>query len=691
MPNPRLSIFCLALLTGLGANAADLPADRFGPADLARLAEVGEPAFTPDGNAIVYTVTVTNTAEDKKQSDLWRVRYDGTERTQLTDTPVHDEWSPAWSPDGRWLAFLSDRGGDDAVTQVWAMPAGGGEARALTALPGDVEAFAWAPDSQRLAVIATDPSRAPGTPKPKNPPPIVTDRWQFKRDETGYLDAHRSHLYVHDIARKESVQLTSGPHDESQPAWSPDGRQIAYVTRRGDEPDRHANFDIYLIEPRAGAAERQLTTFTGADNDPDLGSRLAWSPDGKQIAYLQGGEDKWIYYSPQQLAVVDVGTGRSRMPAPIDRWFTHPQWSADGKSVLALVEQSRVTLLSRIDLASGKVTPLTSGPRFDVGFAVSPQGRVVVLGGDDVTPNQLAALERGQLRTIADHNEWLAQKRLARFEDITFKSKDGTSIDGFVVKPIDYVAGRRYPTILRIHGGPVYQFSHEFMADWQAYAARGFVVVAANPRGSSGRGFDFARAIYADWGNKDVQDVLAAVDHVVAAGLADPGRLGVGGRSYGGILTNYVIASDQRFKAAVSGAGASNWSGLYGHDMYTREYEEELGTPWANREVWDRLSYPFQHADRIKTPTLFYCAEQDFNVPCNGSEQMYQALRSLGVPTRLVIYPGENHALKVPSYLRDRLERLLEWNVRYLQEGREGREGQEGQEGQEGRGAVRAP
>lgn len=654
------------------ATAADLPPDRFGPADLARLAEVAEPVFSPDGNTIVYAVTVTNQAEDRKQSDLWRVRYDGTERTQLTSTPVNDEWSPAWSPDGRWLAFLSDRGGEDAVTQVWAMPAGGGEARALTALPGGVEEFAWAPDSQRLAVIATDPARAPGTPKPKNPPPIVTDRWQFKQDVTGYLDAHRSHLYVHDVARNATVQLTSGPHDERQPAWSPDGRQIAYVTRRGDEPDRHSNFDLYLIEPRAGAVERRLTTFDGADNDPDLGSRPAWSPDGKQIAYLQGDADKWIYYAPQQLAVIDVATGRARVPAPIDRTFTQPRWSADGRSVYALVEQSRVTHLSRIDLASGKVTPLTNGPRFDAGYALAPQGRIVVLGGDDVTPYRLEALERGQLRTVADHNEWLAQKRLVRAEDITFRSKDGTSIDGFVVKPVDYVAGRRYPTILRIHGGPVYQFSHEFMPDWQAYAARGFVVVASNPRGSSGRGFDFARAIYADWGNKDVQDVLAAVDHVVALGLADPDRLGVGGRSYGGILTNYVIASDARFKAAVSGAGASHFTGLYGHDMYTREYELELGTPWGNREVWDRLSYPFWHVERIRTPTLFYCAERDFNVPCAGSEQMYQALRSTGVPTRLVVYPGENHALKVPSYLQDRLERLLEWNERYLKQDQEG-------------------
>jgi dipeptidyl aminopeptidase/acylaminoacyl peptidase len=214
----------------------------------------------------------------------------------------------------------------------------------------------------------------------------------------------------------------------------------------------------------------------------------------------------------------------------------------------------------------------------------------------------------------------------------------------------------------------VYQYSHEFMPDWQAYAAAGFAVVATNPRGSSGRGLEFARAIYADWGNKDVQDVLAGVDHVVALGIADPERLGIGGRSYGGILTNYVIASDRRFKAAVSGAGASNFIALYGHDMYTREYDIELGFPWANRATWDRLSYPFLHADRIVTPTLFYCTQQDVNVPCIGSEQMYQALRTRDVPTQLVIYPGEYHGLTVPSYLRDRLERLIGWYDRWLGE-----------------------
>jgi dipeptidyl aminopeptidase/acylaminoacyl peptidase len=221
--------------------------------------------------------------------------------------------------------------------------------------------------------------------------------------------------------------------------------------------------------------------------------------------------------------------------------------------------------------------------------------------------------------------------------------------------------------VLRIHGGPVYQFSNEFMFEWQVLAAAGFAVVGANPRGSSGRGEKFSTAIWADWGNKDGQDVTAAVDYAIAAGVADPARLGVGGWSYGGILTDQVIARDRRFKAAVSGAGLANALAGYGTDQYIREYEAELGTPWGNTDTWLKVSYPFYHADRIVTPTLFICGEKDFNVPLLNSEQMYQALRSLGRETQLVIYPGEFHEIRRPSYERDRLQRYVEWYGRYLQ------------------------
>ena len=643
--------------------------DRFGVEDLARLADVAEPTFSPDGEYLAYSVTTSNLESDSPQTDLWRVRFRDGRSEALTRTLDDSEWQPTWSPDGQSIAFLSDRGGEDATTQVWVLPAFGGEARKLTDFQGGVEDYAWAPDGKRLAVIATDPERPAGEKEPPNPLPIVTDRFMFKEDYTGYLTAQRRHLYVFEIDGGAVTQLSSGASDEYLPAWSPDGRQIAYVSRRGVDADRHLNFDVYLVEPRAGSGERRLTSFVGADLDPYWGARPAWSPDGKRIAYLQGGEDKWIYYSPWQLAIVDVATGHSQLPAPIDRCFFKPTWSPDGRSVLTLIEHSRVTHLSRVDAKTGKVTPLTSGRRFDSDVVVARDGRIVVLGGDDWHPYELSAVERGGLRALTNHNRFLDSKRLATVEPIEYKSADGTSIDGFLVKPVGFRSGQRYPTILRLHGGPVYQFSHEFMADWQAYAAQGYVVVAANPRGGSGRGFEFARAIYADWGNKDVQDVLAAVDHVVKLGIADPDRLGVGGRSYGGMLTNYVIASDKRFKAAVSGAGTSNMLGMYGHDEYANYYELELGTPWENQDAYERVSFPFLHADRIATPTLFYCAGADFNVPCLGSEQMYQALRTQDIPTQLVIYPEENHGLTVPSYLRDRLSRHITWYNRYLKVG----------------------
>ncbi|MEO7259100.1 MAG: S9 family peptidase [Luteimonas sp.] len=662
---------CLLAFLALSVHAQAHDA-RFGPADLARLADVTEPELSPDGEFLAYTLSTANLKADQAQSDLWRVRYDGRDRVQLTHTPGHSEWRPQWSPDGRALAFLSDRDGEasgkdeEATTQVWLLPASGGEARKLTGFPGGVEDFVWSPDSRRMAVIADDPELLPGAEKPKNPPPIVTERYQFKDDEIGYLGTRRKHLYLFDLASGKAELLTPGAHDEQLPAWSPDGRLIAYVSKRGADPDRNLNFDIYLIEPKVGARERQLTTFPGSDLDPYWETRPAWSPDSRRIAYLQSGEDKWIYYAPWQLAVIDVASGKASIPAPIDRCFYKPHWAPDGNSIYALVEQSLVTHLSRIDLASGQVQDVSTGDRFDYDLDVAANGRVAVLGGTDLRPYEISAAESGGLRALTDHNAFLKDRRLAPAESIRFKSADGTQIEGLLVKPLDYQPGKRYPTIVRIHGGPVYQFSHEFMPEWQYYAAHGYAVIAPNPRGSSGRGFDFARAIYADWGNKDVQDVLAAVDHVVAMGVADPQRLGIGGRSYGAILTNYAIASDPRFKAAVSGAGASNMFGMYGHDQYTSLYELELGTPWKNPDAYARASYPFLHADRITTPTQFYCAEKDFNVPCLGTEQMYQALRSRDVPTQLVIYPGEHHAMVVPSYLRDRLERSLVWYDRFL-------------------------
>jgi dipeptidyl aminopeptidase/acylaminoacyl peptidase len=258
-------------------------------------------------------------------------------------------------------------------------------------------------------------------------------------------------------------------------------------------------------------------------------------------------------------------------------------------------------------------------------------------------------------------------------EDVSFKSRDGTQIHGQIVKPPSYVSGRKYPTILWIHGGPNGQDQHELVPESycpplerQLLAGQGYVVLAVNYRGSTGRGAKFAYSIEADWGHKEVEDLLAGVDYAVRAGIADPARLGIGGWSYGGILTDYTIAHDTRFKAAIAGAGSGNQTGMWGLDEYALQYNAELGPPWKSTALYVKLSYPFYHADRIHTPTLFMGGDKDFNVPIAGGEQMYLALRTLGVPTQLVIYPGQFHLFTRPSFLKDRAERYIAWYAKYL-------------------------
>ena len=663
------ALVTLSLARGVGAQTpgatagAPTPAPRpIGVADLLQLRDVSDPQLTPDGAWVAYTVSSADSAEDKQHTAVWMTSWDGTRTLRLT-TAKQGESAPRWSPDGRWLAFLSNR--EDEHTQLWLLDRSGGEGRKLSSLAGDVEDYVWAPDGKRLALVVETADTA----KPKTPPPIVIDRFQFKQDEAGYLEKQRHHLYVLDVATGTATILTPGDYDEFLPAWSPDGRSLAFVSKRRPRADRDNNWDLYVIDAAPGGAPRPLTTFEGPDNDPETGSRPAWSPDGRRIAYLQGGPPRLIYYAVQTLAVVAATGGAPRLlTTTLDRNVSNPTWSADGASILFQLEDDRAVGLARIAAAGGAIEHLVAGPRVVTAYATAPDGRIAVALATPEAPAEVYALDKGGVRALSHQNAaWLAQVKLAATEPISFKSRDGTPVNGFVVKPPDGQAGKRYPAILRIHGGPVSQFQYEFSHLFQVLAARGYLVIAANPRGSSGRGTRYATAIYADWGDKDAQDVLAAVDYVVAQGLADPARLGVGGWSYGGILTNYVIAQDRRFKAAVSGASASNILAGYGTDEYVREYEAELGVPWQHTDTWLKLSFPFLHADRIVTPTLFLCGDKDFNVPLLNSEQMYQALKSVGVETELVIYPGQYHAIRKPSYLRDRLERYLAWYDRHLQ------------------------
>ena len=630
--------------------------------DIFALKTVSDPRLSPDGEWLAYTVSQMDEKKDAADTDIFMIPVRGGEPMRVTasDEP---ETSPRWSPDGRFLAFLSSRDGKKA--QVWLLDRRGGEAQRLTEYKGGVSSFAWSPDSASLAIVALDPDpdEADGEKKgeSKAPKPIVVRRLQFKQDGTGFLTDRRTHLYAFDVAAKRSKQLTSGPYDDTTPVWAPDGRSIVFVSNRTEEPDANFNTDIFLV-PAAGGESRRLTTSEAAENSP------VFTADGKAVIYRVGGKPADIWYATDDIALIALSGGAPRiLTEGLDRNTSALRISSDGRHVLFLLEDAGNTHLARIPVAGGRLERVVSGERDITQFDVGRNGEIAVLDTTFERPAEISLVgPAGSLRRVTRVNdEFLSGIALGRTERFTARSADGTMIDAFLTRPPHAAAGTRLPTLLRIHGGPVSQYSTGFNLEWQILAAHGYAVVGANPRGSSGRGRDFSYAIWADWGNKDFEDVMAAVDHVVANGVADPERLGVGGWSYGGILTNYVITKTARFKAAISGSSEVNYLANYGHDHYQRQWEAELGLPWEKPEAWMKLS-PFYSVAKIKTPTLILCGQEDWNVPLVNSEQLYQALRRLGVPTELVIYPGQGHSIRRPSYQKDRYERYLAWYDKWL-------------------------
>ncbi|HKP87767.1 MAG TPA: S9 family peptidase [Blastocatellia bacterium] len=651
--------------------------------DLARLREVRDPQCSPDGQWVAYVVSTINVKEDKANSHIWMVSYDGKTDRQMTWSQ-DSESSPRWSPDGKYLSFTSSRPGKAKGNQVWLLDRSGGEAFQLTELKGRLQSYEWSPDSKRLALVIGDPDpdadppapeSAEGTtaapPKPKVPKPIVIDRYRFKQDGQGYLLSGRhSYVYLFDIATKKLDRLTSGKWDEAAPSWSPDGTRIAFMSNHTEDPDRDPSSQLFVAEAKPGATEKQLTQSSSRGGR----SRVDWSPDGKWMTLLEGDEKKYGAYNMDRMVIVaSDGSGepaRVKAAEDLDRAVSAPRFSADGKSINFLVTDDRSVYPARANLSGGAAERLIPTP-IVVSNWTSGAGRSAVLSGGDAKPTEVYAMEGGALRQLSHQNDALfAELDIAPTEEVSFKSKDGTEVHGLLTKPVGYVTGARVPLLLRIHGGPNGQDQHSFSAERQWFAANGYAVLAVNYRGSSGRGQKYSRAIFADWGHYEVEDLQAGVDHVIKIGVADPDRLGIGGWSYGGILTDYMIASDQRFKAATSGAGTAFTVAFYGTDQYIIQYDHEIGPPWDAKawETYVKLSYPFLHADRIKTPTLFMGGERDFNVPIEGSQQMYQALKSLGVETQLVIYPNEFHGITRPSYVRDRLERYLAWYDKYLKQ-----------------------
>jgi dipeptidyl aminopeptidase/acylaminoacyl peptidase len=628
------------------------------PEDVYRMQTISNPKISPDGRWVLYQMSRVDSVKDRYESKLYMVSTNGSETVQLTEQTTGASMA-AWSPDNKYISFLAKGRPDDIGSQLFLMNRNGGEPIQLTRIKGEIQRYRWFPDAGRILFEIRESSTA-DTASSKVRKPYVIDRYAFKDDSEGYLDNRKTHLYVFDIVSKKLDTLTRGMHNEENAVISPDGKKIAYVSNTSEDPDRNENTDIFIIDPVSGKI-RAITTFKGANGMP------RFSPDNQYLAYNQSTtESGFNMYDQNRLHLHHLSSGSDRvLSATVDRSINNTEWSPDSRYLYSVVEDDRKRNILQFDIRENSHRYLTNDMATYGSMDINPEGKMVALFSDRHTPNEIYIREVDGFRRLTRvSDEFLAPIRPMHIKGFECPSTDKSSVSGILYLPDS--ASRKLPLILYIHGGPVGQDEFGFDMSRQVLSSAGYAVAAVNYRGSSGRGMAYTKAIHGDWGNKEVKDIIAVADYLIKTGIADPSRLAIAGWSYGGILTNYTIATDTRFKAAVSGAGSSLQFSMYGSDQYIRQYEEELGKPWKNPGKWMNLSYPFFRVESIRTPTLFMASEDDFNVPVIGAEQMYQAFKSSGIPTELVIYPGQHHGLRVPSYVVHRYRKHLEWFEKYL-------------------------
>lgn len=626
--------------------------------------------LSPDGNWVAYVVSRNDMKKDRGFSQIWMTSTDGKTTLPMTASYASAS-SPRWNPDGSTLAFLGTRGSDkDAKSQVWLLNRMGGEAQQYTDVKQGVSGFAWSPDGARMVLTIRDQKPEPdeGEAEAKSdkdkPKPWVIDRLQFKRDYVGYLDRRRSHFYLFD-GDGEPEQITTGDFDDRDPQWSPDGARIAFTSKRDGDPDANTNDDIWVVSAARGASDRtltQVTTNKGSDANP------AWSPDGKIIAYTTTVEPEKFWYATDHLAVIGVsGGGTARLlTKDYDRMISSPIFSSDGKSVYFTAADRGNRPLMKVDVASQKLETITAGEVSVRGFDMLGNNLIATVQSSHHAPANVVLIKGSKpVQVTALNADLLEGVTLGNVERLSVAGWNGDSVESFVYYPPGYTAGSAYPTIFMLHGGPVGQHDTSFDAWGQLYAANGYIAVLPNPHGSSGYGQPFTYALNRQWGVPDFADVDAVAAHMVKEGLSDPERLGVGGWSYGGILTNYMITKSNRFAGAVTGASVVNFTANYGHDMYQNTWEAEFGLPWEPNADLNAIDI-FSKLGSVTTPTLVMGGKEDWNVPIQNSEQLYQVLKRRGIDTQLVVYPGEHHGFRRPSFQVDRYKRFLGWFKKYV-------------------------
>ena len=652
---------------------ADAPNRAFTGADLFGLAVATDPQISPDGRTIVYVRRSGDVMTDRLAGSLWLVDVASGRQTPFAASGS----SPRWSPDGSRIAYAA---GDGDRSQLYVRHLATGASARVTALPGDPGALAWSPDGRRLAFLADVAGDAPklGT-APAKPegakwaePLQVIDRVTYQRDGSGEVKPGRRHVFVVDADGGAARQLTYGAYDDGGPlSWTPDGRTILFSALRGRDPERRQlDSDVYAIDVAGSGQVRQLTSRDGPDAQPIA------SPAGDRVAWV-GFDDRRRSNENMQLYVGgrDAASPRA-LTAALDRSIEDAMWAADGRSLYASYDDKGARRVARIAL-DGRVTPLADNlqgasldrPYTGGEFSVSRGGTVAYTGGDAGAPADVWVTSGGKARRLTDLNAALREgKALARIEKVAVTAPDGRAIDAWLAIPAGAPAGAKLPLVLEIHGGPHSAYGPAFSTDVQLYAAAGYAVLWANPRGSTSYGADFANLIDKNYPSQDYDDLMAAVDAVIAKGVADPANLFVTGGSGGGVLTAWIVGKTDRFKAAATQKPVINWAS----QVLTSDGAVVQSGYWFSKLPWeDPQGYwarsPLSLVGNVKTPTLVVVGSEDYRTPVSEAEQYYTALQIRGVPTMLVKVPGASHGglAARPSQSAAKASAIVAWFDRY--------------------------
>jgi dipeptidyl aminopeptidase/acylaminoacyl peptidase len=673
-----------------GADMAKTRKRRITAEDLYRLLQVGDCRISPDGEHVVFSVQRVDRKTEKKYTNLWVVPAEGGKARQFT-YGNHSDTQPRWSPDGNRIAFLSNRE-NEKQSQIYVIPFAGGEARRVTDMKGSFASLEWSPDGRRFLCQFRKKDQEEierEKDEQKKKLGVVArhyDRVFFKLDGAGLLPIERWHLWVIQAGSGRAKQITSSPvYDETEARWSPDGKQVVFVSNRSKDPDLDPYAIDIFIAGADGGSIRRIPTPEGNKGMP------SFSPDGKHIAYF-GSEDKGRWWKNMGLWVVPVGgRGKARnLTAKFDfhvsSWTINdlpgtPEWepavwSADGHRIYFQVSvhgDTRLMSIARSGTRSSLETVI--GDPGVVGSFSLDRGnrRMAFFRGNMVEPGDVyaAELETGDSRRLTRVNSGLLDRiDLGQTEEVWFKGGVGNDLQGWIVKPPGFRKNRKYPAILEIHGGPLVQYGNFFMHEFYYLAAQGYVVFFCNPRGGQGYGENHAKAIWNKWGTADYDDLMAFTDYVRRRPYVDGRRMGVTGGSYGGFMTNWIIGHTRRFRAAVTQRCVSNLISMWGSSDFNWIFQEEVGgkPPWENLSNYWRQS-PMKHIGNARTPTLVMHSEQDQRCAIEQGEQVFVALKQLGVDTEMVRFPDEPHGLSRGGRTDRRIERLkhiVRWFDRYL-------------------------